>query len=1181
MLAVIAGALALAPYVAVYAITVTLFDGAADSTRVWTIAAAVGAALVGRSVLSAASSHLAHVTAYRVLADLRLELVARLRRMPLDAVRRRPVGELKKTLGDDVEQLEEALAHGIPDLAAAIAVPITTTALLFFVDWRLALVALAALVIVVVVSGYGMSRAQKSNVEFLGIIARMNNSVMGFLQGIKVIRGYLRPDAGYHQAKRDIVDSFDAQQRLARGPLVWVVSAMSALAGLAVALLIPVAGSRFVSGGIDLGVLALFLVLGLAYLSPLMGLVGVLATIITRLQFAGAAVGELLVQPDLAEPTSPRRPDSSGPVEIRFERVRFAYGDEVVFDDLDLVVRAGSTVAVVGATGVGKSTMGRLLARFADPDAGRITIGGVDVRSLTTEDLVTLVAFVQQDEYLFAASLMDNIRIARPDATDEEVLAVADAAELTDLATTLPDGWRTVLSSGDGGLSGGQRQRVSIARALLKDAEVIVLDEATAALDARTEAATLKAIRELTAGRTTIAIAHRLATIRDADEIVLIADGGVAARGAHHELLADDRYRDLWRDYENAAGWQLDAATDATAADAPEPPPRRDDAALDEWDRAALSMVRPRIGGMGFLRQWQVLLGRGRADLLRRGLPRLLLEGLVRGVPILAVYLLLDNAIDAASGGDPVTIGQVWATCGLVVFGILARLLAAHWANRTVFTIAARGKADLQLSLIERLRRVPLGYFDRAEPSRTASVITSDTTMIDFQNVPQMLTSAVLQPVYLGAALMVIDWRLALCALAGLPIFLVATAVSDGVYHRAFADVHQARSAAGAALLEQARGAAVIRSAPESELTTRYRAAVESLRSASVSMSVRALPSTAIGSVAVELGLVLTIVVGAALYTGGGVSASVLLIFLMLSLVMYQPIQQLNELAGYRRNQQEIAAKIGEIWDEPILPEPLEPRSVQTIPPTVQFDAVDFAYRNVPDSIRPHDHLVLHDVSFTAPAGTITALVGSSGAGKTTVANLVGRLWDVTDGAVRIDGVDVRELGTESVMRLVTTVYQDSYLFGDTVAFNMRIGQPDATDAEIWRALEAAACADVVAALPDGLDTVLADGGTDLSGGQRQRLCIARALLKDSPVVVLDEAVASVDPTTESRIQQALASLMSGRTVIVIAHRLDTLHRVDQVVVLDGGRVTGVGPPTTMLDVPSDRTTSEPAGADV
>ncbi|MFF2539431.1 ABC transporter ATP-binding protein [Streptomyces cyaneofuscatus] len=1152
LLSVLAAACSMAPYVAVYLTAAELFapgPEGVDQGRIGWIAAFTALAVILRSVLAGASSHLAHVTAYRILARLRLALADRLQRIPLGRVQRRSSGEMKKLLHDDVEQLEEALAHGVPDLAAAAAVPLATTALLMAVDWRLGLVALVALVLLLAVSATGMALANKNNAALAAHTSVLNTAILTYLQGIKVIRGYLRHDSGYDQARAAVIEGAELNDRTLHSPVRWLVGVMTVATCFAVALLVPVAGHGFVDGRTGLDTLALFLVVALGYLTPVIGLVGVLATVLVRIQFSATAVREMLAEEELPLPARPQVPDRFN---VTLEEVEFAYeAGRAVLHRVSLEVPDGTTCALVGATGSGKTTIARLIARFWETGGGRVTIGGVDVRDIEPALLARLVAFVQQDEYVFATTLLENIRIARPGATDAEVIAAAEAAQLGELVAGLPDGWATALGAGGGNLSGGQRQRISVARALLKDAPVVILDEATASLDALTERRTLQAVRALTRGRTVIAIAHRLDTVRSADRIAVVEDGRIRATGSHDELLAADLgYQELWNAYREATGWHLsgEGAGGPVAVSPPPPAPAQN---ADGWARAAREVVRPGVGELGFLAQWRALLGRGRRDLLLRGLPRLLLEGTVRSVPLAAVFLLLDAAIRQQSGGPSLTHGYVWGVTGFLAAGLVLRLIAVDRTNTVIWSIATRAKADLQLSVVERLRRVPLGFFSRVDNGRISTLVTNDTVMIDFQNLPQMLTGAFLQPVYVSVALLVIDWRLALAALVGMPAFFLLTAWSDRIYHRVFADVHRTRAETSLILIEQARGAAALRAHPDSALAGRYRDAVERLRAASVRMSVRAAPVTALAAIAVELGLVVLIVVGAALYAAGSVSATVLLMFLLLSLVLYQPVQELTALAGYRRNQEQIARKIGEVWDAPVLTEPVRP--AEPADAELRFENVRFTYTGA------ESDLVLDGVDFSCRPGTITALVGASGSGKTTVANLAARLWDVDSGAVRIGGADLRELGSDRVMGLVTTVHQDVYLFDGTVRFNVTLGRPEARDDEVWAALAAAQCDDVVRALPGGLDHHLADGGSGLSGGQRQRLSIARALLKDSPVLILDEAVAAVDPQTEARIQEALARLVAGRTTVVIAHRLDTVREVDRIVVLADGSVEAAG----------------------
>lgn len=1157
VLAVVGTGCSLAPYLAVYAVTVTLFAGpSADIAAVGWIAWWTAVALVVRAIANGLSTHVGHVAAYRILGDLRRAIAAKLQVLPLGRVQARSTGELKKVLHDDVEQLEEALAHGVPDGAAAAAVPVATTIALFVVDWRLALVALASLVLLVVVSAVGMRLAQRNNAALAEHSTTLSRAVMGYLQGIKVIRGYLRPDTGYDQARAAVIEAARLQTAATAGPVKWLVAAMTVATGLTVALLIPVAGLRFTSGELDLATLVLFLLLALGYLTPVMGLVGTLATILVRIQLAAGTITEILAEDPLPAPAEPVVPER---FDVEFDDVRFAYREDApVLDGISLTAREGETLALVGRTGSGKSTLARLVARFSDVDSGAVRIGGVDVRQIPSESLAGLVAFIQQDEYVFAASLLENIRIARPDATDAESIAAAERAQLGDVAAALFQGWATELPAGGGVLSGGERQRIAIARAILKDARILVLDEITASLDATTERNTLEALDEVIAGRTVIAIAHRLSTIQHSAQIAYLDQGVVAATGDHEGLLETcTPYRELWHSYRDAAGWRLEASTAPVPAPAPATNVAENlpDSAADEWGQAARSVVRAHIGGLGFARQWRALYGRSWQTLWRRGFVRLIAESLVRGAPLIAVFVIVMAAIGEGWAGG-LDASLVWTVTALLAGMLVLRLLASVWSNALVWRLSARSKADLQLSVLERLRRVPLGFFGRVDNGRIATLVGNDTAMIDFQNVPQQIVGGLVQPVYAMIILLVIDWRLALAALIGLPLFWLLTVWSDRIHHRAFADLYAARQEATVALLDQARGAAVLRGNPGSAMAARYDTAISRLSEASTAMSVRATPATALGSIAVESGQVVLIVVGAGLYATGAVPAVTLLAFLFLSLTIYQPIQELMMLAGYRRNQQQIAAKIGEIWDAPVLSEPERP--IEPADGSVEFRDVSFTYDGASQP-------VLTGVSFRAEPGQITALVGPSGSGKSTIAHLAARLWDVPSGHVLLGGVPVTELGSDRVMAQVAVVHQDVYLFDDTVRHNLALGHPHATDDELWAALEAAQCDDVVRALPHGLDTVLHDGGTDLSGGQRQRLAIARALLKDAPVLILDEAVAAVDPGTEDRIQRALSSLVAGRTVLVIAHRLTTIAAADRIVVVEHGRIAGIGTHTKLL----------------
>lgn len=817
LFATVSAACSLAPYVAVYATVAVLFGenaGAHDTnTGIVQIAGWTAAALLLKAAAGALANHLGHLAAYAALADLRLAIGRHFQLMPLGRVQARSAGETKKILHDDVEQLEEALAHGVPDGASAAAVPLVTTAVLFAIDWRLALAALASLVLLAVFSALAMALAQKNNEALAAHSGTLNRAVMGYLRGIKVIRGYMRPDSGYDQARQAVLRSAELQIAATSGPMRWLASGLAAATGFTVALILPLAGLGYAGNNISLGTLALFLLISLAYLSPIITLVGTLATILTRFQKAADSIRGILEEEPLTTADQPETPET---FEVTFDGVSFGYSpDRPALESVSLSIGQGEHLALVGGTGGGKSTLAKLLMRFHDPDQGTISIGGVDVRNIPAEQLLRIVAFVQQHEYIFEASLLENIRIARPSAPDEEVWRAAILAQLSEVAADLPQGWETVLSAGGESLSGGQRQRIAIARALLKDARIVILDEATASLDAVTEQLTLKAISTLTADRTVIAIAHRLETIRDSDRIAVISSGLLDAVGTHHQLLDSHRtYQQLWEAYRNAEGWALQRSGPGSAAQqpyAPEPPAgpvtepasaagqppggivRPSDAQPSSVQDSAVqpNVAQPGVGAMSFLRQWRTLYGRRWGVLLRRGVPRLVGESVVRGAPLVAVFVVVLAALGEGPWGG-LDARMVWWITGLTAGALVLRLLAATWANSLVWRLSAESKAELQLSVIDRLRQVPMGFFNRMDTGRTGTLICNDLPMLDFQNTPQQILGSLVQPLYATTILLIIDWRLALAALAGVPVFWALTALSDRTYHRVFADVHQA-----------------------------------------------------------------------------------------------------------------------------------------------------------------------------------------------------------------------------------------------------------------------------------------------------------------------------------------------------------------------------------------------------
>lgn len=547
----VASVAAVLPFIAVAELARVLLDPAgADQGRAWTVAAIGAAALVVRLGLAIGASAITHLADNDLGLRLRRRLADRLGTLPLGWFTERSTGAVRKAVTDDVSAMHHLVGHTVTDLTGAAVVPLVSLGYLAVVDWRLTLVTLVPIVAAALVYSRMMATAMEGYAEYDRSLVRIGAAAVEFAQGIAVVKAFGQTG----RAHRRFADAADAMAEFFLG---WVRGTYRRSAVTEV-LMSPVfmlswllgAGTAFVTAGwakpLDLLPFAL---LGLGLTGPLHSIAFSYHDIRTARQ-AATRVGDLLATTPLTEPAAPREPDGTT---VRFEQAGYSYdAGTVALDGIDLVLAPGTVTALVGPSGSGKTTLARLLPRFFDPTAGTVRIGGVDLRELGADRLYRLVSFVFQDVQLLRTSVRDNIALARPEASDADVVAAARAAQIHHRITALPRGYDSVVGA-DAQFSGGEAQRVSIARALLADTPILVLDEATAFTDPESEAAITDALSELVAGRTLLVIAHRLSTITAADRIVVLDRGRVVERGRHDELLvADGNYARSWAAHERA-----------------------------------------------------------------------------------------------------------------------------------------------------------------------------------------------------------------------------------------------------------------------------------------------------------------------------------------------------------------------------------------------------------------------------------------------------------------------------------------------------------------------------------------------------------------------------------------------------------------------------------------------------
>ncbi|MEM7338715.1 MAG: ABC transporter ATP-binding protein [Actinomycetota bacterium] len=546
VLRAIAAVAALIPFLAVARAGEPLLSEPIDRDGVWSaVVLGVVALLVSIGCLMAANA-VTHFADVNFQLSIRTRMARHLGRVPLGWFTARNSGQVKKSLQDDVSAMHTLAAHAAIDVVAAIVTPIATIVLLVLVDWRLALYTLVPVIVGVVLYSRQMSNYGDQMKAYQESLGRVNSAVVEFLTGIAVVKTFGQAQAAHERYTEETEGFADLFYDWVKGLLRLANITELVLSPLFSVIWILAGSVVFVANGWIEPVEALpFLLLGAAITGP----INALGFAANELQVAiGAArnVGSLLSTPQLEAHAERGEPRGHG---VRYRQVRFGYGAEAVLHDIDLDLAPGTVTALVGPSGSGKTTIARLLPRFWDPDEGFVSIGGVDVRAMDPRDLYRTVGFVFQDVQLLRATVAENIGLGRPEATRDEIIAAARAARIHDRIVELPNGYDTEVGA-DASFSGGEAQRVSIARMVLADTPVLVLDEATAFADPESESEIQDALAELAAGRTVLVIAHRLSTIVDVDQIVVLNEGWIEDRGRHGELIErSDTYRRLWRAY--------------------------------------------------------------------------------------------------------------------------------------------------------------------------------------------------------------------------------------------------------------------------------------------------------------------------------------------------------------------------------------------------------------------------------------------------------------------------------------------------------------------------------------------------------------------------------------------------------------------------------------------------------
>ncbi|MFD0267072.1 thiol reductant ABC exporter subunit CydD [Streptomyces sp. NPDC127106] len=1115
-------------------IVVGAFEEGLDAGQLRTPLLLLVAVAVGRGLLAWLTELAAHRAAASVKSELRARLLDRATELGPGWLSGQRTGSLVTLATRGVDALDDYFARYLPQLGLAVAVPLAVLARIVTEDWVSAAIIVVTLPLIpLFMVLIGMATQSRMNRQWR-LLSRLSGHFLDVVAGLPTLKVFGRAKAQAESIRRITEDYRRATMRTLR--IAFLSSfALELLATLSVALVAVTIGMRLVHGELDLYTGLVVLILAPEAYLPLRQ-VGAQYHAAAEGLAAAEEVFEVLHTPAAAGGTAGVGVPGAWPAGLRIEvdgvSVRHPGRGEDSPGPVSFTVGPGECVALTGPSGAGKSTLLHVLLGFTAPTAGRVRIGGADLAGLAPEQWRERIAWVPQRPHLFAGTLAENVRLARPDASDEAVAAALDDAGAGDFVAALPRGIETALGEGGAGLSAGQRQRIALARAFLADRPVLLLDEPTAALDGETEAAVVDAVRRLAVGRTVLLVVHRPALLALADRVVEVGAGPVGAPAATaHPVpaarLAEGRV---------SAVRVSESRTPESAATAPRSTP-----AGTGWGVSAGRDPLRRVRGVA--KAWQ---GRFRLGLL--------LGALAVGcsVGLLAVSGWL---ISRASQQPPVLYLMV-AVTATRTFGIGRAVF--RYAERLVSHDAVlRMLSDLRVSVFRRLERIaPAGLPAQRRGDLLARLVADADALQDYWL--RWLLPVGTAVLVGGGSVAFTAWLLPEAG-AALAVGLLAAGigvplVSGACSRRAERRLAPARGELATRTADLLTGTAELTVA--GALARRKGAVLEGDRTLTA-IAARGAVATGLGSGLSALVCGLTVVAAAAFAAGavqdGRLTGVAMAVAVLTPLAAFEAVTGLPQAVQFRQRVRRSAERVYEVIDAPApVAEPEQPAPVPASPFPLRLTGLAARHPGQAGD-------ALHGLDLTLEAGRRIAVVGVSGAGKSTLAQVLLRFLDPRAGSYTLAGSDARLLDGDEVRRIVGLCAQDAHIFDSSVRENLRLARPAAGEEELRGALAAARLLEWADGLPDGFDTLVGEHGERISGGQRQRLALARALLADFPVLVLDEPAEHLDLATADALTADLLAATEGRTTVLITHRLAGLEAVDEVLVLDGGAVVQRG----------------------
>ncbi|MFJ8210064.1 thiol reductant ABC exporter subunit CydD [Streptomyces sp. NPDC096033] len=1107
-------------------IVVGAFERGLDAGALRTPLLLLAAVALGRALVAWLTELAAHRAGAAVKSELRGRLLDRAADLGPGWLGGQRTGSLVSLATRGVDALDDYFSRYLPQLGLAVVVPAAVLARIVTEDWVSAAIIVVTLPLIpLFMILIGMATQSRMDRQWR-LLSRLSGHFLDVVAGLPTLKVFGRAKAQAESIRRITDEYRQATMRTLR--IAFLSSfALELLATLSVALVAVTIGMRLVHGELDLYTGLVILILAPEAYLPLRQ-VGAQYHAAAEGLAAAEEIFTVLETPAPGPGAGATVPAAGPVIELDAVEVRHEGRAAASPGPVSLVVGPGECVALTGPSGAGKSTLLNVLLGFVRPTSGSVRIGGTDLAELSLEQWRERIAWVPQQPHLFAGTIAENVRLARPAAADDAVEAALRDAGAWEFVSALPRGTQTLLGEGGAGLSAGQRQRLALARAFLADRPVLLLDEPTAALDGETEAAVVDAVRRLAAGRTVLLVVHRPALLAVADRVVAVGEG-----------VTDDAAQ---------SGLPVPAAAGA----APRTPAGMSDPG--EW---ILGTARERTGGGSAESGGGDPLRRVRAvaaawkGRFRLGL---LLGALAVGcsVGLMAVSGWL---ISRASEQPPVLYLMV-AVTATRAFG-LGRAVFRYAERLVSHDAVLRMLADLRVAVYRRLERIaPAGLREQRRGDLLSRLVADADALQDYW-------LRWLLPV--GTAVLVGTGSVAFTAwlLPGAGVVLAVGLLLAGV---GVPLVSGACARSAERRLAPARGELATRVADlltgTAELTVAGALADRKARARDADGVLTRIASR--GAAAAGLGgglsaLVCGLTVVGAAFAGAGAVADGRLSGVAMAVVVLTPLAAFEAVAGlplavqYRQRVRRSAERVYEVIDAPVpVAEPAEPQAPPASPFPLRLTGLAARHDG-------QERDALHGLDLTLEAGRRIAVIGPSGSGKTTLAQVLLRFLDPRDGTYTLGGTDARTLDGDGVRRLVGLCAQDAHIFDSSVRENLRLARTGASEEQLREALAAARLLHWADGLPDGLDTLVGEHGQRLSGGQRQRLALARALLADFPVLVLDEPAEHLDLATADALTADLLAATEGRATVLITHRLAGLDAVDEVLVLDRGAVVQRG----------------------